>query len=124
MLVKDTGDLGGAGLSLWIALPLSLLAALGVGWFNGTMVERTSLPSFIVTLGTFFIIKGAKLGFSKLIVDNIQVGRIDEGHGYDFWRKIFASTWARNDHQFEARDAIVRARRLGPGEWRGPDVPF
>jgi inorganic pyrophosphatase len=25
---------------------------------------------------------------------------------------------------FEARDAIARARPLGPGEWRGPAVPF
>lgn len=25
---------------------------------------------------------------------------------------------------FEARDAISRARPLGPGEWRGPPVPF
>ena len=58
------------------------------------MVERTKLPSFIVTLGTLFVLKGAKLGFSKLIVDQIQVGRIDEGGGYEFWRKIFAAEWA------------------------------
>ncbi len=50
------------------------------------MVERTKLPSFIVTLGTFFVLRGAKLGFSKLIVDQIQVGRIDEGDGHEFWR--------------------------------------
>ena len=99
MLVKETGDLGGAGLNLWIAIPISFAVAMGIGYFNGTMVERTKLPSFIVTLGTFFVLKGAKLGFSKLIVDQIQVGRIDEGGGYEFWRKIFAAEWARNDHQ-------------------------
>ena len=104
LLVKDIGDMGGAGLNLWVALPLSFVAALGIGWFNGTMVERTSLPSFIVTLGTFFVLKGGKLGFSKLIVDNVQVGRIDDGGGYEFWRRVFAATWARNDHQFEVRD--------------------
>ncbi len=104
LLVKDTGALGGAGLNMSIAIPLSLALALFIGWFNGTMVERTSLPSFIVTLGTFFILKGAKLGISKLVVDQIQVGRIDEGAGYSFWRKIFASEWQRNDHQFGSRD--------------------
>ena len=25
---------------------------------------------------------------------------------------------------FDPGDAIARARRLGPGEWRGPSVPF
>jgi len=104
LLVKDTGALGGAGLNMFIAIPLTLVLALFIGWFNGTMVERTSLPSFIVTLGTFFILKGAKLGISKLVVDQIQVGRIDEGAGYSFWRKIFASEWQRNDHQFGTRD--------------------
>ncbi len=113
LLVKDVGELGGAGLSLFIAIPLSLVVALSLGWFNGTMVERTGLPSFIVTLATFFMLRGFKLGFSKLIIDNITVGRIDEGHGYDFWVKIFGSTWVRNDHQFEARDAVYTVGILG-----------
>ncbi len=113
LLVKDVGELGGAGLSLWVAIPISFVVALGLGWFNGFMVERTALPSFIVTLATFFILRGFKLGFSKLIIDNITVGRIDEGHGYDFFRKIFGSTWTRNDHQWEARDGLYTALVLG-----------
>jgi ribose/xylose/arabinose/galactoside ABC-type transport system permease subunit len=106
LLVKETGELGGAGLNLWVAIPISLAVALGIGYFNGTMVERTRLPSFIVTLGTFFVLKGAKLGFSKLIVGNVEVGRIDEGGGYETWRKIFAGEWARNGHQLGARDVV------------------
>ncbi len=108
LLVKDVGELGGAGLSLWIAIPLSLIVALSLGYFNGTMVERTGLPSFIVTLATFFILRGFKLGFSKLIIDNISVGRIDEaqGRGYEFWRPVFDGVWARNEHQLGVRDAI------------------
>ncbi|MEM8925606.1 MAG: hypothetical protein AAGD35_19040 [Actinomycetota bacterium] len=117
LLVRDvTGDMGGAGLSLWIALPISLLIALGIGWFNGTLVNRTSLPSFIVTLGTFFILKGAKLGYAKLIVDQIQVGKLDDleiaaaerggDRGYAFFNRIFASEWIRNDHVWERRDTV------------------
>lgn len=106
LLVKEVGDLGGAGLNLFVAIPLSLAIALAIGFFNGWMVERTLLPSFIVTLGTFFILKGAKLGFSKLLVDQIQVGRIDEGAGYSFWRPIFAAEWDRTSHQYEGRDVV------------------
>ena len=106
LLVKDIGELGGAGLNLWVAIPISLLVALGLGWFNGTMVERTGLPSFIVTLATFFILRGFKLGFSKLIIDNITVGRIDEGEGYDFFVKLFGSDWSRNNHVLSPRDLI------------------
>ena len=106
LLVKDVGEMGGAGLSLWIAIPISFVVAMGVGFFNGTMVEKTRLPSFIVTLGTFFVLRGAKLGFSKLIVDQVQVGRIDEGEGYEFWYDVFAAEWPRNDHQFDGRDVV------------------
>lgn len=118
LLVRDVaGDIGGAGFSLWVALPISLLVALGIGWFNGTMVNRTSLPSFIVTLGSFFILKGVKLGFAKLIVDQIQVGKMDDlaiyaeetggsDRGYAFFDKIFAAEWPRNEHTFDARDTV------------------
>ncbi len=113
LLSKEAGEFGGAGLTLWVAVPLSLVVALGIGFFNGWMVERTKLPSFIVTLGTFFVLRGAKLGFSKLIVDQIQVGDIRDAHGYDFWYAIFASEWDRTTHQLEARDAIYTVAVLG-----------
>ena len=113
LLVKETGDLGGAGLSLWLAIPISFLVAMGIGYFNGWMVEKTALPSFIITLATFFVLRGAKLGFSKLIVDQIQVGRTDEGQGYDFWRPIFAAEWDRTTHQFEGRDTVYTIAVLG-----------
>ncbi len=113
LIVKETGDLGGFGLSLWIGIPLSFLIAMGIGFSNGWMVEKTALPSFIVTLGTFFVLKGAKLGFSKLIVDQIQVGRTDEGHGYDFWQPIFSGEWDRTLHQFEGRDTVYSIAVIG-----------
>ncbi|MGI9598994.1 MAG: ABC transporter permease [Acidimicrobiales bacterium] len=113
LLVKDVGELGGAGLSLWVAIPISLILALGLGWANGTMVERTGLPSFIVTLATFFLLRGFKLGFSKLMIDNLTVGRIEEGEGYDFWLPIFAFVWTRTEHQLGARDLIYTVGVLG-----------
>lgn len=111
LLVRDiTGAAGGLGLHLVIALPLSFAIALGLGWINGTMVEKTGLPSFIVTLATFFVLRGMKLGFSKLVVDQIQVGRMDdlkgENKGYEFFQPIFGYEWQRNDHQLGIRDGL------------------
>jgi ribose/xylose/arabinose/galactoside ABC-type transport system permease subunit len=113
LLVKETGDMGGAGLPYVVAIPLSFAVAMAIGFFNGWMVEKTALPSFIITLATFFVLKGAKLGFAKLIVDQIQVGRADEGAGYEFFRKIFAGEWDRTQHVWEARDAVYLVGVLG-----------
>jgi ribose/xylose/arabinose/galactoside ABC-type transport system permease subunit len=103
-MVKETGELGGLGFPMLIAIPLSLVVALGIGWLNGFMVERTGQPSFIITLGTFFALIGLKLGLSKRFVGQIQIGRTDEASDFDFFRPIFAAEWARNEHPFELRD--------------------
>ena len=108
LLSKEVGELGGAGLTLYVAVPLSLAFALMIGWFNGTVVDKTKLPSFIVTLGTFFVLIGAKLSFAKLFAGQVVVEGLNEADGYDFWRKIFAASWIRNDHLWEA------ATRCGP----------
>ncbi len=102
LLVKDTGELGGLGLPLSVAIPITFLFAMGVGWVNGTLVEKTGLPSFIVTLGTFFVLRGAKLGFSKLFVDKVIVEGLDNAPDYDFWANIFGSVWIRNDHLWDS----------------------
>jgi ribose/xylose/arabinose/galactoside ABC-type transport system permease subunit len=106
MLSKEAGEAGGAGLTLWIAIPLSLAVALGIGYTNGTLVEKTRLPSFTITLATYYVLIGAKLGFSKLIVDQVQVGDIREAHGYGFWADIFAWDWDRTQHEFANRDKV------------------
>jgi ABC-type xylose transport system permease subunit len=45
------------GWNIWPALFVSLAVALALGAFNGTLVLRTGLPSFIVTLGTLFMVR-------------------------------------------------------------------
>ncbi len=57
------------GLNIWAAVLIALLLALAVGAFNGYMVMRTGLPSFIITLGTFFILQGIDLAVTKVVED-------------------------------------------------------
>ena len=104
LLSIDPGS-GGAGLNLFIAVPLTLALALSIGWFNGTVVDRTSLPSFIVTLGTFFILWGGKLGFAKLFTDKVIVGdggQLKDAGGFDFWSGIFGAEWVLNPQKVES----------------------
>ena len=46
------------GWNIWLAALASLVFALLLGAFNGILVLRTGLPSFIITLGTLLIIRG------------------------------------------------------------------
>src|SRR5437868_8472938 len=49
-----------AHMNIWPAMALVLLFGLVVGLVNGIAVVKTKLPSFIVTLATFFILQGVK----------------------------------------------------------------
>jgi simple sugar transport system permease protein len=77
--------------NLWIAVVVALLVALAVGFFNGWLVTRTGLPSFIITLGTFLMLQGLNVGLTKLFTNTVTVGGIDEVPGYAAAEWIFAS---------------------------------
>jgi simple sugar transport system permease protein len=86
------------GMNVWIAIVLTLIAAAAVGFVNGYMVMTTKLPSFIVTLATFFILQGVNLGVTKAITNQVLVSGIDSASGYDSANKIFGgSFWSPHD---------------------------
>jgi simple sugar transport system permease protein len=58
---------------LWAGILLAFAVAAGVGFFNGYLVVKTGLPSFIVTLGMLFALRGATIGFSRLLTDRTQL---------------------------------------------------
>jgi simple sugar transport system permease protein len=70
---------------------IALVLALAIGFFNGYMVVKTQLPSFIITLGSLFIIRGMTIGFTRLITGRTQVGGLDDVAGYDLLKTLFDS---------------------------------
>jgi simple sugar transport system permease protein len=85
-------------LNVWLAIVLVLLFGLFVGFVNGALVLATRLPSFIVTLGTFFVLQGLNLGGTKRITGTVLVDGIDQGSGFESAHKVFASTfWFPHD---------------------------
>jgi simple sugar transport system permease protein len=85
-------------MNIWPAILLTLLAATAVGFINGYMVMATKLPSFIVTLATFFVLQGVNLGVTKAITQQVSVDGIDTAPGYKSANKIFGgSFWHPHD---------------------------
>ncbi|CAM5581845.1 ABC transporter permease [Streptomyces aurantiogriseus] len=80
-------------LNVWAGVFVALLVSLGVGFFNGWMLVRTGLPSFLVTLGTFLILQGVNLAVTKLVTGNVATDDISDMDGFDQAKKIFASTF-------------------------------
>ncbi|MFH8619217.1 ABC transporter permease [Streptomyces sp. NPDC017979] len=77
--------------NVWVGVFVSLLVTLAVGVFNGVLLTRTKLPSFIITLGTFLMLTGLNLGFTKLITGRVSTDSISDMEGFAAAKKVFAS---------------------------------
>lgn len=75
--------------SIWVCFLFSLALAVLIGIFNGLMVHYTRLPSFIVTLGTMFILFGLNVGLTRHITARTQVGGISGATGFSAASKVF-----------------------------------
>lgn len=80
------------GIPLYLGALISLVVALAIGFLNGYMVIKTKLPSFIITLGSLFMIRGITIGFTRLITGRTQVSGLADMPGYEFMRMLVASS--------------------------------
>ncbi|MER5875347.1 MULTISPECIES: ABC transporter permease [unclassified Streptomyces] len=80
-------------LNIWVGVIVALVASLAIGAFNGWMMVRTGLPSFLVTLGTFLILQGVNLAVTKLVTGNVATDDISSMDGFGQARRIFASSF-------------------------------
>lgn len=82
------------GLNVWLAIAIALVVALAIGAINGFLVIRTKLPSFIITLGSLFIVRGATIALTRIITGRTQIGGdlLMEAPGFASARAVFAST--------------------------------
>jgi simple sugar transport system permease protein len=65
-------------LSPAVAIAVAFVVAIAIGYFNGWLVTKTGLPSFIVTLGMLFLIRGVTIGITRIATGRTQVGGLGE----------------------------------------------
>jgi simple sugar transport system permease protein len=85
------------GLNIWAAILVSLAFALTIGALNGVMVMRTGLPSFIVTLGTFFVLQGIDLALTKVLIGQVAIQGMADVPFYDQPKAVFGRFFTFGD---------------------------
>lgn len=70
--------IGELGWPVWLSILAAFTFALFVGFINGYIVVKTRLPSFIVTLGTLFILRGVTIGVTRTMTGRTQVGGLND----------------------------------------------
>jgi simple sugar transport system permease protein len=80
--------------NLWVGVGVSLVLALVIGFINGYLVVKTGIPSFLVTLGTFFMLRGLNLAITKQVTGNVGTNDVSNMDGFNSARKVFASSFS------------------------------
>jgi simple sugar transport system permease protein len=84
-------------LNVWPAMAIVMAFGLAVGFLNGYTVSRTKLPSFIVTLATFFVLQGVNAAGTLKLTGTTAIQDVDGASGFDSARKFFAGDLTRWD---------------------------
>jgi simple sugar transport system permease protein len=77
--------------NMWVGVLVSLLIMLLIGFINGYLVMRTGIPSFLVTLSTFFMLQGINLGVTRIITGTVSTPSVSDIDGFNSARAVFAS---------------------------------
>jgi simple sugar transport system permease protein len=79
----------------WLAIVGTLVFATAIGLLNGYVVVKTKLPSFIVTLATFFVLRGTSVGGVLLLNNGSTQVSVTSLHpsGLSSAKKLFGSSF-------------------------------
>lgn len=77
------------GWPVWAAILAAFALALAIGAFNGFIVVKTGLPSFIVTLAFLYILRGLTIFTSIATTRQTIIGGVDEAAGDDWLAWLF-----------------------------------
>jgi len=80
--------------NVWVGVAVALVVALLVGFINGWIVVRTGIPSFLVTLGTFFMLGGLNLALTRTITNQVASPDISNIQGFSSAKAVFASSFS------------------------------
>src|SRR5512145_3217750 len=80
------------GVNVWVGVFVALLFSLSIGAFNGWLLHKTGLPSFLVTLGTFFVLQGVNLAVTRIVTGGVSSNTISDMDGWASAQAVFASS--------------------------------
>ena len=101
------------GFPLWGGVLSAFAVAVLVGWFNGLIVVKTRLPSFIVTLATLFILRGLSIGITRTVTGRTQIPYILDGVPDPWTAELFAGDVFTGLFQWMGQQGWIATRSDG-----------
>ncbi len=77
----------------WVGVLVALALSLLIGFINGWIVVKTGIPSFLVTLGTFFMLQGINIALTQTITNQVSSPDISTLQGFSSAKAVFSANW-------------------------------
>jgi simple sugar transport system permease protein len=77
----------------WVGVAVALAEALLIGFINGWIVVKTRIPSFLVTLGSFYMLQGINIALTQSITNQVASPDISTLQGFSSAQKVFAGSF-------------------------------
>jgi simple sugar transport system permease protein len=77
----------------WVGVLVALALSLLIGFLNGWIVVKTGIPSFLVTLGTFFVLQGLNIALTQTITNQVASPDISTLQGFSSARVVFSGSF-------------------------------
>jgi len=77
----------------WVGVLVALALSLLIAFINGWIVVKTGIPSFLVTLGMFFMLQGINIALTQTITNQVASPDISTLQGFSSAQKVFSASW-------------------------------
>ena len=101
------------GWPIWLSIIFAFVLCGSIGALNGLAVVKTGLPSFIVTLGSLFMLRGLTLGLTRGISGRTQISGIHQLAVNDPLNSLFSGQVFSSFIAFLSEHGIVERRADG-----------
>src|SRR3984893_15454813 len=79
--------------NVWVGVLVGLALALLISFLNGWIVVKTGIPSFLVTLGMFFMLQGLNIALTQTITNQVASPDISTLQGFSSARVVFSGSF-------------------------------
>ncbi len=79
--------------NVWVGVLVALVLSLLIGFINGWLVVKTGIPSFLVTLGMFFMLQGINIALTQTITNQVASPDISTLQGFKSAQNVFAGSF-------------------------------
>ncbi len=82
------------GTPIIVSMLLAMTISVLIGLWNGWLMTKTGIPSFLITLSSLYMLFGLNLGFTRFFTNSVATANISAEPGFGVIQKIWGTRFS------------------------------